>query len=136
MEMTVDFTGGMKVNAHFKNFTVCTDQSKKAGGDETAPEPFAYFLSSLATCAGFFVLRFCQSRNLSTEGVQILMNNDWDNAAGRVANITIEIQVPEAFPEKYLPALIRATNECTVKRALMSPPHIETVVKVINHVNN
>jgi uncharacterized OsmC-like protein len=130
MEITVELAGGMKVNAHFKNFTVYTDQSKKAGGDETAPEPFAYFLSSLATCAGFFVLRFCQSRNLSTEGIQVQMNNDWDNATGRVVNVTIEIQVPNTFPEKYLPALIRASNECTVKRTLMNPPNIETVVKV------
>ena len=133
MEITVELAGGMKVNAHFRNFTVHTDQPKKVGGDETAPEPFAYFLSSLATCAGFFISRFCQSRDLTTEGIQLKMSNDWDNSANRVVNITIEIQVPDTFPEKYLPALIRATNECTVKKALMNPPHIETVVKVVDH---
>ena len=44
MEMTVTFGSGMKVNAHFKHFTVNTDQAKKVGGDETFPDPFSYFL--------------------------------------------------------------------------------------------
>lgn len=130
MDITVDFGKGMQVNAHFKQFTVNTDQAKLAGGDETAPDPFSYFLTSLATCAGFFVLRFCQSRGLATEGIQLQMSNDWNNQSHLMENINIEIQVPTNFPEKYLPALIRATNECSVKRALMQPPTINVTTKV------
>jgi ribosomal protein S12 methylthiotransferase accessory factor len=129
MEINVTFGGGMKVNAHLKNFTVNTDQSKKGGGDETAPEPFAYFLSSLATCAGFFVLRFCQTRNLSMDGISLHQSSDWDKKTGRVENISLEIELPSSFPEKYAPALIRATNECSVKKALMNPPQIEVTTK-------
>jgi len=132
MEINVTFGDGMKVNAQFKHFTINTDQSQKVGGDETAPEPFAYFLSSLATCAGFFVLRFCQTRNISTEGIQLHQSNDWDKKNGRVENIHLEIELPPAFPEKYAPALIRATNECTVKKALMNPPNIDVTTKVVD----
>ena len=130
MEINVTFGDGMKVNAHLKNFTVNTDQSKKGGGDETAPEPFAYFLSSLATCAGFFILRFCQTRKISMEGISLHQSNDWDNKTGRVVNIHLEIELPSSFPEKYAPALIRATNECSVKKALMNPPQIEVTTKI------
>jgi len=131
MDMTVTFGGGLKVNAQFKNFTVCTDQGKNAGGEESAPEPFAYFLSSLATCAGFFVVRFCQARNISTEGIVLRQSNDWDKKLGRVENIQLEIELPPSFPEKYTPALIRATNECSVKRALLNPPEIKVTTKVV-----
>jgi len=131
MEMTVTFDGGMKVNAHFKNFTVYTDQSKKIGGNETAPEPFAYFLSSLATCAGFFVARFCQTRNISTEGIQLRQSNDWNKKVGLVENIKLEIDLPTSFPEKYVQALVRATDECTVKRTLMNPPTISVTTQVV-----
>jgi ribosomal protein S12 methylthiotransferase accessory factor len=131
MDMTVTFGGGMKVNANFNNFTVHTDQSKKIGGEESAPEPFAYFLSSLATCAGFFVVRFCQTRNISTEGIQLRQSNDWDKKTRLIKNIRLEIELPPSFPEKYAPALIRATNECTVKRTLINPPAISVTTKIV-----
>ena len=131
MDIIVNFGDGMKVNAHFKNFTVNTDQAKLVGGEESFPDPFSYFLSSLATCAGFFVLRFCQSRNISTDGIQLRMSNDWNKNQGRVENIHLEIEIPPSFPEKYASALIRATNECSVKKALINPPNIEVTTKVV-----
>lgn len=134
MEILVDFGGGMKVNAHFKNFTVNTDQAKKVGGDENYPEPYAYFLSSLATCAGFFVLRFCQTRELSTDGIQLRTQCDYNKQTHLVDNIHIEIEIPPSFPEKYAPALIRATHECSVKKTLLNPPNIEVTTKVIESV--
>jgi ribosomal protein S12 methylthiotransferase accessory factor len=130
MDITVTFGSGYKVNAHFKNFTVNTDQAKLAGGDETFPDPFSYFLSSLATCAGFFVVKFCQTREISTEGIQIRLSNDWNKEKGIVEHIQIVIEIPPTFPEKYTSALIRATNECSVKKALMYPPQIEVTTQV------
>ncbi|RKZ92066.1 MAG: osmotically inducible protein C [Candidatus Parabeggiatoa sp. nov. 1] len=130
MEMTVTFGGGMKVNAHFNDFTVNTDQPKFVGGEGTAPDPFAYFLTSLATCAGFFVARFCQTRDLSTGGIQLRQFSDWNKEKGKVENIRLEIELPPSFPEKYAPALIRAVNECTVKKTLMNPPKLEITTKV------
>ncbi len=127
MDAVITFDEGMQVNAKFKNFIVNTDQSKAAGGKEAFPDPFSYFLSSLGTCAGFFILRFCQSRNISTEGIKLYQSNDWN--AGRVENIHIEIELPSSFPEKYAKALIRSTNECTVKKTLMNPPQIEVTIK-------
>ncbi|MFK5971548.1 MAG: OsmC family protein [Candidatus Marithrix sp.] len=127
MDAVITFDEGMQVTAQFKNFIVNTDQAKTAGGKEAFPDPFSYFLSSLGTCAGYFVLRFCQSRNISTEGIKLHQSNDWN--AGRVENIHIEIELPPSFPEKYATALIRATNECTVKKTLMNPPQIEVTIK-------
>ncbi len=131
MEILVTLGEGYRVDAHFKNFTVPTDQSKLAGGDESAPDPFSYFLTSLVTCAGFFVSKFCQTRGIPTEGIQLHLNNDWNNEKHLVENIKIQIDVPASFPEKYLPALVRATQECSVKRALANPPQIEVSTQVI-----
>lgn len=131
MEMTVTFDGGLKVNAHLKNFIIQTDQPKSAGGDETAPEPFAHFLSSLGTCAGFFIVRFCQTRQISTDGIQLHQYNDWNKEKKLVENIHLEIELPDSFPKKYASALIRATNECSVKKTLMNPPNIHVTTKVV-----
>ncbi len=62
MEMLIDFPGGARVDAHFGPFTLKTDQPPVA----SAPTPFATFLASIGTCAGIYVLGFCQQRGLPT----------------------------------------------------------------------
>jgi ribosomal protein S12 methylthiotransferase accessory factor len=52
MEMTIDFPGGARVDAHFGSYIVTTDQPLHGGGQGLAPTPFATFLASIGTCAG------------------------------------------------------------------------------------
>ena len=64
MEMVIDFPGGKRVDAHYGDFTVKTDQPASGGGDGSAATPFALFLSSMGTCAGIYVLGFCHIKRL------------------------------------------------------------------------
>jgi putative redox protein len=129
-EMTVTFPGGKRVDASYNGFTIATDQAVDSGGDGSAPEPFDYFLSSIATCAGIYVLGFCQKREIPYEDVRIVQSWERDDEAKRIATIRIAIEVPPAFPDKYHQALIRAANQCAVKKTMEDPPQfvVETVV--------
>lgn len=124
MELVIDFPGGARVDAHFGPFTVNTDQPPSS----TAPTPFAVFLSSIGTCAGIYVLGFCQQRNLPTDGLRIIqrVNKDTD---GMVRQIDLEIQTPPGFPEKYLPSLVRSAELCAVKKHLETPPQFNVYTK-------
>jgi ribosomal protein S12 methylthiotransferase accessory factor len=115
------------VDAHFGQFTVQTDQPPQA----SAPTPFATFLASIGTCAGIYVLGFCQQRGLPTEGIRIVQRMHPNPATGMIGKIDLEIQVPPTFPEKYLPALIRSAEQCAVKKHLENPPKFETTTKVV-----
>jgi ribosomal protein S12 methylthiotransferase accessory factor len=119
MQMTIDFPGGARVDASFGPFTVATDQPPNA----SAPAPFALFLASIGTCAGIFVLDFLRQRNLSTDGLR-LVERVVKGADGMVARIDIDVQLPEGFPEKYREAVVRAADQCTVKKHLVRPPDI------------
>ena len=66
--MTVGFPGGKRVDASYGGFEIRTDQCVDSGGEGSAPEPYDYFLASLATCAGIYVLGFCQKRDIPYEG--------------------------------------------------------------------
>jgi putative redox protein len=125
MEMIIHFPGGARVDAEFGPFTVHTDQPPQGGGDASAPTPFATFLASIGTCAGIYVLGFCRQRGLPTEGIRIVQRLDADRTTGMVATIGLEIHVPPGFPEKYRPALIRAAQQCAVKKLMETPPRIE-----------
>jgi len=136
MEMLVDFPGGVRVDAHFGPYTVMTDQPGAKGEPGTAPTPFMLFLASIATCAGFYVLEFCQQRQLPTDGVRIIQRSDRNRLTGMVENVEIEIQVPPEFPEKYLPALVRSAELCAVKKHIEDPPAFTVVTQVVSGVED
>ncbi len=124
MEIQVSLAGDLRVDAHFNGFTVHTDQPKAVGGGGEHPDPFSYFLAGLASCAGFFVAKFCQSRDLPTEGIALSLSNTWDKERGLADSIHIEITLPESFPAKYHKALTRVVNECSVKKTLLAQPEM------------
>ena len=127
MEMLIDFPGGSRVDAHFGSFTVATDQPPVA----SARTPFALFLSSIGTCAGIYVLGFCQQRNLPTDGIRIMQRVHSNPMSGMVDKIDLEIQVPAEFPEKYRDSLIRSAELCAVKKHLENPPKFDVSTKVV-----
>jgi putative redox protein len=130
MEMIIDFPGGSRVDAHFDNFTIPTDQPPLA----SAPTPFDTFLSSIGTCAGIYVLGFCKQRNLPTEGIRIVQRMHSNPTSHMVEKIDLEIQVPAEFPEKYRASLINSAELCKVKKHLEHPPKFEVTTKVVEPV--
>ncbi len=127
MEMIIDFPGGARVDAHFGPFTIETDQPPVA----SAPSPFATFLASIGTCAGIYVLGFCQQRGLSTEGIRIVQRVHSNPQNGMVSKIDLEIQVPPDFPEKYLSSLVRSAELCAVKKHLENPPQFDVYTRAL-----
>lgn len=124
MEMEIVFPGGARVDAHMGNLVVETNQ------DGSAPAPFGLFLASIGTCAGIYVLSFCKHRGLSTEGVKVVQRVHSDPATRMVDRVELDIVVPPDFPEKYHEALVRAADQCAVKKHLEKPPAFEVRTRV------
>ena len=124
MEMDIVFPGGLRVDAIMGNMVIPTDQ----GG--SAPAPFGLFLASIGTCAGIYVLGFCRSRGLPTEGIKITQRLHSNPATRMVDQVDLDIVVPPEFPEKYYDALVRAADQCAVKKHLESPPVFNVQTKV------
>lgn len=130
MEMKITFGSGAKVNAEYKGFTILTDQPISGGGDSTAPAPFDLFLASLATCAGIYVLRFMQQRNMKTDDAYIIMTTERDPVRRMLSKIRLDVHLPDDFPEKYKKAIINSVNLCAVKKHIHEPPEFKTVVTI------
>ncbi len=126
-EMEISFPGGVVVESKHAGLTIRTDQPKAHGGGGSAPAPFDLFLASIGTCAGFYALRFCQERNLNTSGLALKMTWERDPEKKLISRIRIGIALPTGFPEKYRAAIIRAADQCAVKRHLAEAPAIEVV---------
>jgi ribosomal protein S12 methylthiotransferase accessory factor len=126
----VSFPGGVRVDAGYKGFVIQTDQPIYEGGTGAAPAPFDLFLASLATCAGYFVLVFCRERKIPTDGMALAMRTEKNPETKMISRISIEILLPPGFPEKYKTAVIKAADQCTVKRHIVQPPAFEVEAKL------
>jgi ribosomal protein S12 methylthiotransferase accessory factor len=126
-EMRVTFPGGTGVDASYKGFVIKTDQPVYQGGAGSAPAPFDLFLASLATCAGWYVLSFCQQRNIALDGACVVLETEKDPEAKMISKIAITIQLPPDFPDKYKGAVIKSVNLCAVKKHLEKPPSFSVV---------
>jgi ribosomal protein S12 methylthiotransferase accessory factor len=124
MELNIKFSGGKRVDAEVGGFTIKTDQSAAGGGEGSAPESFTYFLSSIGTCAGIYVLGFCQARGIPTDDIHLTQHVEFDREKHRLSRVAIDIHLPASFPEKYRDAVRRAAETCAVKRALFDPPEL------------
>ena len=132
MDMEITFPCGKKVDAFFKGFTIKTDQPVYGGGENSAPAPFDYFLASIGTCAGIYVVGFCQKRNIPTDNIKIIQRMLPDETGKGIGTIEIEIQVPPDFPEQYKEAVIRSAELCAVKKYMHKPPKFEINTKVVS----
>ena len=122
--MIVDFPGGARVDAHFGDFVVPTDQPPSGGGEGSAPTPLATFLSTIGTCAGIYVLGFCRQRGISTDGIRLVQRMSVDPVTRLVNDVQVTIELPAGFPEKYAEAVVRSAEQCAVKKHFENPPVI------------
>jgi putative redox protein len=134
MEIKVTFPGGVRVAAAVNGQTVMTDQPVSAGGAGTAPSPYELFLASLGTCAGYYVLSFCQQRQIATDEITIRQRMEFEtlpDGKRKLVKVAMAILVPASFPEKYHNALVKSAEICAVKKVLQDPPEFEitTIVK-------
>jgi len=126
-DIEVSFPGGKRVDAQCGAFTLHTDQPKELGGEGSAAAPFDLFLASIATCAGIYVLSFCQVRGLATDGLRLTQHVDVDETTHLPKSIRLELHLPPTFPEKYRVAITRAAEGCKVKKTMAAAPAVEVV---------
>ena len=134
MMIDVTFPGGQAVDAHVGEHVVHTDQRQTRGGGDTGPAPFDLFLASIATCMGFYALRFCQQREIDTAGLRLTMETQRDAETKMIPSVRIRAQLPVGFPPKYVRAVERSMDQCAVKKHLLAPPEFVVEMEIAEGV--
>jgi uncharacterized OsmC-like protein len=131
-DIKIVFPGGKRVDAEYKGFVIKTDQPAYAGGEGTAPAPFDLFLSSIATCVGFYVLAFCENRGYRIDQTSVVMHVSKNREKKMIDKIIFDIHLPPEFPDKYTKALKRSVDKCSVKAHMVDTPAFEYAVHIEN----
>ncbi|MCD4719787.1 MAG: OsmC family protein [Desulfobacula sp.] len=122
----VTFPGNKKIDVAFNNFIIKTDQTKENGGDETAPEPYDVFITSIGACAGIYAKSFCDVRKLSTSDMHIFIDVFFKEGQKLMEQVNITLHVDQHFPEKYIKPITKSMNGCAVKNQLHPDIKINT----------
>ena len=129
MKLDVVFPGGKKVDVLYHDFRIRSDQPVEDGGENSAPSPYDLFLSSIAACAGYYVIAFLAQRGISAEGLAMTMSFEKNEQTRTIGKIGIAIKLPAGFPEKYKNAVIKAAELCGVKKHFVYPPQFSVFIE-------
>jgi len=125
--MEVTFDGGKVITAHLNGHIIRTDQPLDNGGGNTAPAPFELFLASIGTCAGIYIKSFCDRRQIPTDDIIIIQTMEFDEVKKVPKTISLDIQLPAGFPEKYREAVVNAAELCLVKKTISNQPEFKVI---------
>lgn len=130
MQAVVTFPSPTRIQARAKGLTVEVGPPPDRGGDPEAYGPFDVLLCSLATCTGFQVADFLRERGFDTTDAGVRIDAERSEETHLLERISIEIDVPAGFPDKYRDAIVRAAGLCFIKQQLGQKPEIATSVAV------
>jgi putative redox protein len=125
--MEIVFEGGKVVTALTSGHRIRTDQPLDNGGGDTSPSPLDLYYASLGTCTALYIKAFCDCRNISLENIRIFLKTESDQNTDLPRSITIEIKVPEDFPEKYKILISGSAEMCKIKKIIANPPVIQVI---------
>jgi ribosomal protein S12 methylthiotransferase accessory factor len=79
-------------------------------------------------CAAFYIRKFCEQRDISTEGISVTQDNSNVGEDKYHKRFSIAVTLPDNFPQKYKKALLAAANTCTVKKVIQAMPEFEIAI--------
>ena len=129
MRIEIKFGENKKVKCHFNGFTVESDQCLEDHGDGDFPEPFDYFLCSIALCASAYIRNYLETRNLDLGQIRIVQESERDQEDRYRINFKMKVVVPEDFPERHRKGIEKAAQLCSVKRAVSTGINFEIDVQ-------
>ncbi|WP_461209796.1 OsmC family protein [Desulfocurvus sp. DL9XJH121] len=127
--LDITYEDGMRMVVNVDGHAVATDMPVAKGGQDTAANPFLLFLAGLTSCSALFARKFCTERDIPTEGLAVRGVCEVGDPTC-LEGMTLQLTLPEGFPEKYRKAIVKAVEQCPVKKTVLNPPAIET--KIMN----
>ena len=123
--VSVEHVEGAKLSVSIGPHQMTADRPVDEGGTDTGPMSSELLVAALGVCMTGRLVRYCQSKKISAEGLCIDLAPELAEDGSRVANITIDVTLPKGFPENRIIAAQRVVDGCAVHNTLHNPPNID-----------
>lgn len=123
--ITVTHQAGDQFGIAIRGHEVVVDQTRQAGGEDAGPSPTELFVASLASCVGFYAVRFLRRHEQPYDGLTV--DCHWAMRAAeraRVSRLELTVATPAPVPDELQEPLRAAMEHCTVHNTLLEPPPV------------
>jgi uncharacterized OsmC-like protein len=116
--------------AEIRNHAFLSDMSVADGGNDGAPSPAEFLVSSLGMCIGMVINTYCNSHGYEKMGLEVSMTFVLESDPKRIKNITVDITLPEKFPTDRRKAVQNLIKTCVIYNSLH--PQTEVDIEIVN----
>ena len=109
---------GLSFAAQIRQHRIVTDQSERAGGEDSAPSPTELISAALASCVALYVYQFCVSRGLLHDGMRIEVLPLNATSPNRIAQLDVRVHLPQELSPHVREMLERVVRSCPVHNTL------------------
>ena len=102
-----------------------SDMSIKDGGTDEAPSPAELLVSSLGFCIAMIIQRYCKSHGHEDKDINLSMTYLLNDDPKMISSITIDIALPEDFPQNRKQAILNSVKTCVIYNSLSKDVEID-----------
>jgi len=103
---------------------VATDMSVQDGGGDRGPSPVELLAGSLGSCIAMMVQSYCQTHGYEGD-VGVSLTVELADKPKRIANLVIDLELPESVPEDKKEVIKRVAQRCPIHETLKNPPGLD-----------
>jgi uncharacterized OsmC-like protein len=109
---------GLRFASEIRTHRIVTDQSVRAGGDDSAPSPTELISAALGSCIALYVHQFCESRGLPSDGLRVEVTPRNEANPSRIAELAVRVCLAAKLPPHAMEMLERVVRSCPVHNTL------------------
>ncbi len=129
MEVDILYAGGKQFEAVARDHVITIDQPFDDFGGDRGMTPPELFLSSLGSCAAYYVVEYLNARRLPSEGTRVRVRGVKGGKPTRIVSLALDIEVPRlTLDDRTRRGLEAAAQLCLVHQTLQNPPHVDVCV--------
>jgi uncharacterized OsmC-like protein len=88
------------------------------GGQDRYPTPPDYFMTSLSSCIGAFVVQYCNQVDLNARGMMVEVAYEKATKPPHMKEIVVNIDLPEVELGERAEVIKRVSHQCTVHQTI------------------
>ncbi|MDX8402326.1 MAG: OsmC family protein [Mariprofundaceae bacterium] len=126
--MRVVLDEGVRFTARTRGHALVIDQPEDNGGTDAGMTPPELMAASLASCVGYYVVRYCEQAGIDPAGLTV--DCDW-RVGGEprcIERFDVEVDLPNC-PANRRRAVERVAGQCLIHHTLHGEPEVHVRLK-------
>ncbi len=123
MRLKAVFEGGSRFTVACRSHTITIDQPKDNGGEDLGMTPPEIMASSLASCIGFYVARYCEQAKIDATGLAVSCDWQVGGQPKHMQKFDVQVELPN-LPEKRRKAIEKVAESCLIHATLGQSPEV------------